>query len=583
MRHRRKFIQAFIAQLLVLLIFSSNLMVFAQKPKPPQKSNKKAANPTIKLSANNLEKRAYQIWLNYYQAQQQGKQASLPIFKIPSNVEPKEAKYAQTTWEMAQFKAQRQIKREHKAASQTVESSVPNVTLPNNQALPPKQQPQSIADMTKAHIAALITNTMDTRAATNPHPAANRVEPNINMVYDGDGNRVSKTVNGVTTQYLIDSNNPTGLPQVVEELQNGEVVKQYTYGPDGLISQRQLINGEWVVSYFVKDGHNSTRLLTDANGNVTDTYDYDAFGNTINQTGNTPNNYLYAGQQYDPDLGLYYNRARYFNPSIGRFQTSDPFEGIKDDPPSLHKYLYANSDPVNRSDPSGKSAIVNTLTAVAIGLTIVSLPTLIANRVQAPTDDPVADEVGNLRITSVEQEANALNAIALSLGLAAQFAEIRSSQGIGAAGETGGAKPPFNPRGGTEKFQINCGACVGAVLRSILRRSLTTADAIESEVGAIKFGSIKNTQELLNYLTKVVEVDNARLVSKPLTLREPGSYVLVYENVPGSSVGHTVFAQVFKSGKVFIYDPQSHIQYFDNLPKVYKDFGAGKSFKLVKD
>ena len=48
-----------------------------------------------------------------------------------------------------------------------------------------------------------------------------------------------------------------------------------------------------------------------ATGTVTDTYDYDAFGNLINPTGTTPNNYLFAGEQFDPDLGLYYNRARY--------------------------------------------------------------------------------------------------------------------------------------------------------------------------------------------------------------------------------------------------------------------------------
>jgi uncharacterized protein RhaS with RHS repeats len=50
---------------------------------------------------------------------------------------------------------------------------------------------------------------------------------------------------------------------------------------------------------------------------VTDTYDYDAFGNKINSTGATPNNYLYRGEQFDPDLGLYYLRARYYNPLTG--------------------------------------------------------------------------------------------------------------------------------------------------------------------------------------------------------------------------------------------------------------------------
>ena len=65
------------------------------------------------------------------------------------------------------------------------------------------------------------------------------------------------------------------------------------------------------------------RALTNANGAVTDTYDYDSFGNLIHSTGTTLNNYyLFAGEQFDPDLNLYYNRARYLNVSTGRFWSS---------------------------------------------------------------------------------------------------------------------------------------------------------------------------------------------------------------------------------------------------------------------
>jgi YD repeat-containing protein len=65
----------------------------------------------------------------------------------------------------------------------------------------------------------------------------------------------------------------------------------------------------------LRDGHGSTRGLTDPTGNVTDTYDYDAFGNLIHSTGTTPNEFLFASEQYDTDLHLYYNRARYLNAS----------------------------------------------------------------------------------------------------------------------------------------------------------------------------------------------------------------------------------------------------------------------------
>jgi RHS repeat-associated protein len=86
---------------------------------------------------------------------------------------------------------------------------------------------------------------------------------------------------------------------------------------------------------------------------VTDTYDYDAFGNLVNQTGTTPNNYLFAGEQYDPALSLYYNRARYLNTTTGRFWSMDSYEGDKQQPSSLQKYLYVYADPVDNVDPCG--------------------------------------------------------------------------------------------------------------------------------------------------------------------------------------------------------------------------------------
>ncbi len=179
----------------------------------------------------------------------------------------------------------------------------------------------------------------------------------VRYVYDGDGNRVSKTVGGVTTKYLVDTNNRTGHAQVVEELVGADVVRQYTYGHD-LVSQRQLAGGVWKQSFYGYDGHGSVRYLTDDSGSVTDTYTYDAFGILIARTGSTPNDYLYAGEQFDANLGFYYLRARYMNAASGRFQTLDAFEGSIFEPLTLHKYLYAGADPLNKFDPSGNSFLM---------------------------------------------------------------------------------------------------------------------------------------------------------------------------------------------------------------------------------
>lgn len=180
------------------------------------------------------------------------------------------------------------------------------------------------------------------------------VNDGINIItygYDYDGIRTSKTVNGVKTRYLVDKNRD--YPQVLEERdESGALLVSYAYGDD-LISQNR--GGE--ERHFHYDGQMSTRQLTDSDGNVTDTYTYDAFGNILDRTGTTENNYLYTGEQYDPNAGFYYLRARWMDPDIGRFITTDPWEGNIHDPVSLNKYVYANDNPIIFHDPSGEISI----------------------------------------------------------------------------------------------------------------------------------------------------------------------------------------------------------------------------------
>jgi RHS repeat-associated protein len=187
----------------------------------------------------------------------------------------------------------------------------------------------------------------------------------LTMVYDGDGNRVAETVGGVTTNYLVDTVNPTSCAQVVDELQSGTVTRSYSYGLER-ISETQTLNSVLTTSFYGYDGHGSVRFLTNSAGAITDTYDYDAFGNLINSTGSTPNVYLFAGEAYDAALGLYYNRARYLNTTTGRFWSMDGYEGKDKEPPSLHRYNYASGDPVDRSDPNGLQDFVSELGAESI-------------------------------------------------------------------------------------------------------------------------------------------------------------------------------------------------------------------------
>lgn len=170
--------------------------------------------------------------------------------------------------------------------------------------------------------------------------------------YDYQGNRTSKktSCNG-NVEYVEYLNDNSGLKNVLVEINaDGTEKCYYTIGAD-LISQEI---GSKVYTYLY-DGHGTVRALANESGNITDTYSYDAFGNLLKSTGNTSNSYLYCGEQFDSTTGLYYLRARYMDTNTGRFISQDTYAGSTSDPVSLHKYLYANSNPVMYSDTSGNS------------------------------------------------------------------------------------------------------------------------------------------------------------------------------------------------------------------------------------
>jgi RHS repeat-associated protein len=171
-------------------------------------------------------------------------------------------------------------------------------------------------------------NTTSSGGITNTYDFENRMLTHgaVTLAYDGDGNRVKETVGGTMTKYLVDDKNPTGLPQVLDELVNGSVTRTYAYGYQR-ISENQLVGSTWVPSFYGYDGHGSARFLTNTSGTATDSYDFDAFGMPVRTSGTTANSYLYSGERSDSSIGLYDLRARYYNLATGRFWARDPVEG----------------------------------------------------------------------------------------------------------------------------------------------------------------------------------------------------------------------------------------------------------------
>ena len=150
--------------------------------------------------------------------------------------------------------------------------------------------------------------------------------------YDAAGNRINSTFNAGTanekqTNYLV---NDAMFSQVMEERDENNVLQKRYDWSDGLAPlkvENRTASGSYQSSYFLWDNTSSTRQLTDENGNVTDSLFYDAFGNTqAGGQGNTPNNLKLNSQEQGAD-GLYYLRARFYNPGTGRFLSEDPLLG----------------------------------------------------------------------------------------------------------------------------------------------------------------------------------------------------------------------------------------------------------------
>ena len=170
----------------------------------------------------------------------------------------------------------------------------------------------------------------------------------VTYEYDALGQRISRTDGSITRHYLVDGNRELAMV-LMEHDGAGGLQAAFTYG-DELVAQER--GGE---RWYLKDGVGSVRALADELGDFSDEYVYDAWGETLDAQGVSENDYRFGGEQLDPLIGWYYLRARYLDPSAGRFASEDPAEGTHRDPRSLHRYTYTPQDPVNYADPSGES------------------------------------------------------------------------------------------------------------------------------------------------------------------------------------------------------------------------------------
>ncbi len=130
----------------------------------------------------------------------------------------------------------------------------------------------------------------------------------------------------------------------------GTTLAKYDYGPDRLLSLEQVTEGE---QFYHFDALGSVVNLSKPDGSLQARYQYDAWGNERATTGSSWNRFAFTGHEKDEETGLYYFKARFYDPQLGRFLSQDGYLGEVENAPSLHRYLYAYANPTVWIDLTG--------------------------------------------------------------------------------------------------------------------------------------------------------------------------------------------------------------------------------------
>ena len=200
----------------------------------------------------------------------------------------------------------------------------------------------------------------------------------VEYEYDVLNRRISRAEGGTTNYYVYNGN------QVVADLDDtGALLRTYVWGMgiDNLLSFTDHTTSN--TYYAIKDHQNTVIALTDENGAVVESYEYDAYGNTrVFDASGTEltqsaygNRYCFQGREIDWTTGLYHFRARWYNPETGRWLSKDPI-GIAG---GLNQYVFCDNNPVNFTDPYGQSwsgfwdGVADALAVVGVVATVVAL------------------------------------------------------------------------------------------------------------------------------------------------------------------------------------------------------------------
>jgi RHS repeat-associated protein len=164
----------------------------------------------------------------------------------------------------------------------------------------------------------------------------------VSFKYDPFGRRIYKSSSSGTSVYAYDGDN------LVEETNSsGTAVARYEQGLN--IDEPLAMLRSSTTSYYEADGLGSITSLSSTAGALAQTYTFDSFGNQTASSGSLTNPFQYTARESDPETGLYYYRARYYDSSSGRFLSEDPMGFYS----GIDFYQFVENNPGTYTDPSG--------------------------------------------------------------------------------------------------------------------------------------------------------------------------------------------------------------------------------------
>ena len=178
----------------------------------------------------------------------------------------------------------------------------------------------------------------------------------VTFAYDPFGRRIKKVVSSTSTTsiFAYDGDN------LIEETNSsGAAVARYSQGLN--IDEPLAMLRSSATSYYNADGLGSVTSLANASGTLAQTYTFDSFGKQTASSGSLTNPFQYTARESDPETGLYYYRARYYDPLAGRFLSEDPIPQVD----GHNAYAYVANNPTIFRDPLGlqKDSVTATLEA----------------------------------------------------------------------------------------------------------------------------------------------------------------------------------------------------------------------------